>query len=99
MKLSDVKHQIDTYFNSVNPLDIVKQFEVLGYEFEDADYLPFDDYIVTFKAIKSTQKVFSLENYSNNNDDDDLTTIESIDTNNSKVPVLYSNNKELACAA
>ena len=35
MKLSDVKHQIDAYFNAVNPLDIVKQFEALGYEFEE----------------------------------------------------------------
>jgi hypothetical protein len=34
MKLSDVKAQIDTYFDNLNSNDLIKRFELLGYEFE-----------------------------------------------------------------
>lgn len=34
MKLQDVKHLIDDYFDKVNPLDIIKRLKALGYEFE-----------------------------------------------------------------
>ncbi len=34
MKLSDVKAQIDAYFDNLNPDDLIKRFEMLGYEFE-----------------------------------------------------------------
>lgn len=34
MKFSDIKEKIDAYFDSVSPMDIVRQFEEMGYEFE-----------------------------------------------------------------
>jgi hypothetical protein len=34
MKLENVKHHIDEYFKKVDPLELVKYFENLGYEFE-----------------------------------------------------------------
>lgn len=34
MKLENVKHLIDEYFKKVDPLELVKYFENLGYEFE-----------------------------------------------------------------
>jgi hypothetical protein len=34
MKLSDVKAQIDAYFDNLNPDDLIKRFDLLGYEFE-----------------------------------------------------------------
>ncbi len=43
MKLSDIKHKIDAYFNSVSAVEIVEQFEALGYQFEHADYHPLFD--------------------------------------------------------
>ena len=35
MKLEDVKDKIDAYFSTVDPKEIVKHFESLGYQFED----------------------------------------------------------------
>ncbi|MCC6724996.1 MAG: hypothetical protein IT258_10835 [Saprospiraceae bacterium] len=37
MKLSDIKDKIDAYFDSVSPIEIVKRFEALGYEFEEIE--------------------------------------------------------------
>lgn len=42
MKLLELKQKIDSYFERVHPLDIVSQFEALGYVFEDIE----DDYII-----------------------------------------------------
>ena len=39
MKLEDVKDKIDAYFNSVSADEIVKQFETMGYEFEQINEL------------------------------------------------------------
>lgn len=35
MKLENVKHIIDAYFDTVSPEKILADFEALGYEFED----------------------------------------------------------------
>lgn len=37
MKLATIKKQIDAYFDKVNPLELVRRFEALGYEFEIQD--------------------------------------------------------------
>ncbi|GEM_PF-5299280 len=37
MKLTDIKEQIDAYFKKVTPEEIVKQFQSLGYQFEEID--------------------------------------------------------------
>ena len=34
MKLSDVKDKIDAYYDNLNPIDFIRHFESLGYEFE-----------------------------------------------------------------
>jgi hypothetical protein len=39
MKLKDVKHIIDAYFDALEPLELVRHLESLGYEFE-----PIEDY-------------------------------------------------------
>jgi hypothetical protein len=31
------KEKIDIFFDNINPIDIVKYFEEMGYEFEDFD--------------------------------------------------------------
>lgn len=35
MKLEDVKHLIDAYFDKVTPEEVIADFEALGYIFED----------------------------------------------------------------
>lgn len=35
MKLKDVQHIIDEYFENVSPEEVIKNFEELGYKFED----------------------------------------------------------------
>ena len=37
MKLSDIKQDIDNYFDSVSSENIVNQFKELGYEFQSLD--------------------------------------------------------------
>ncbi len=56
MKLSDVKEKIDAYFDSVSPMDIVRKFEALGYEFEKIE----EENAIEFHAskIKRTYKPF-----------------------------------------
>ena len=34
MKLKNVKHIIDAYFDALQPLELVRELETLGYEFE-----------------------------------------------------------------
>jgi hypothetical protein len=38
MKLSDVKHIIDAYFDTVNPTEVIKYLESQGYEFEPLEH-------------------------------------------------------------
>ena len=38
MNLASVKKQIDAYFDTVNPQELVQRFEALGYEFEDESF-------------------------------------------------------------
>jgi hypothetical protein len=37
MKLEDIKQQIDDYFDKITSEEIIKQFEELGYEFENIE--------------------------------------------------------------
>ena len=37
MKLADVKDKIDAYFSTVDPRELIKHFESLGYEFVDIE--------------------------------------------------------------
>lgn len=69
MKLSDVKHKIDAYFNSVSAAEIVKQFEALGYEFEDADYHPSLDYELNIISVSSISNLSISNNKMMDNDE------------------------------
>ncbi len=69
MKLSDVKHKIDAYFNSVSGGEIVRQFEALGYEFEEADEHPFFDYELNMIPVSSVSSLFIDTDFSSENDD------------------------------
>jgi len=56
MKLADFKEQIDAYFERISPMEIVKQFEELGYEFEDID----DAYFIKIKPKVSSETMFQI---------------------------------------
>lgn len=47
MKLENVKHIIDKYFDEIDPLEMVKDLEKLGYEFE---VIPDDDFIFSTRV-------------------------------------------------
>lgn len=49
MKLEKVKHLIDQHFNQINPLDLVKHLEGLGYVFEPL----FNDELPTYTPVIS----------------------------------------------
>ena len=69
MKLEDVKHLIDAYFDAVTPEDVIADFEELGYEFEE---IPNDEYpkALEIEEENALQELHfqSPEIYSNNFD-------------------------------
>lgn len=64
MKLLDVKHKIDAYFNSVSAVEIVEQFEALGYQFDDADYHPVFDSEINKINVSFIKDSFVTNSYS-----------------------------------
>lgn len=44
MNLTDYKQIIDSYFDNVEPKEVIRRFEILGYEFENIDF--YEDDIV-----------------------------------------------------
>ncbi|TAD99667.1 MAG: hypothetical protein EAZ97_08145 [Bacteroidetes bacterium] len=61
MKLADIKAQIDAYFERVDPMEVVKRFEELGYIFEDIDESE-DDYLYYFVEVKPLPQISTHSN-------------------------------------
>lgn len=78
MKLSDVKHDIDAYFDAVSASDIVKQLEALGYEFQDVVDEPFstgyDAPSVKYIAVESNKIEIALPTSIQYCDEDSFST-------------------------
>jgi hypothetical protein len=51
MKLKDVKHIIDAYFDALQPLELVRHLESLGYEFEPIEEIPLPQTVADFSEI------------------------------------------------
>lgn len=72
MKLAAVKKQIDAYFDTVNPQELVQRFEALGYEFEaETDLFTFsaesvsDDDYWNLAEITCQEYVYANNNFLN----------------------------------
>jgi hypothetical protein len=75
MKLEDVKHLIDAYFDKVTPAKVVADFEALGYVFEDIEE---EDYpkaliIAEREALKELEEVSVMKSMNENYHLDEIT--------------------------
>jgi len=59
MKLADVKDKIDAYFSTVDPKEIVKQFEALGYVFVPVTEIPLFEYAMNVNNNLSSDSFFT----------------------------------------
>lgn len=56
MKLKDVKHIIDAYFDALQPLELVRHLESLGYEFEPIEEIPLPQTVADFSEIAGNSR-------------------------------------------
>lgn len=56
MKLKNIKHIIDAYFDALRPMELVHHLETLGYEFEPIDesvFFPQSNTVADFSEVYS----------------------------------------------
>lgn len=97
MKLKDIKHLIDAHFESINPMELVRRLELLGYEFEQVEVE--DNYFP--HTVADFSEVINNNRFENTFDGKAEAGVLYLDKKETKsaIPTNYAGNYQYAMAA